>query len=112
MKKYIFIAALLGSAALTEAQQLQTSSFYEMQGILFNPSVAGVFQDADTKGIAGITYRNQWSGIAGSPQTFTAFGSFNLPKQKFGVSAMAYNDETGPTSRIGLQLAFAKHIIF
>jgi type IX secretion system PorP/SprF family membrane protein len=112
MKKYIFIAALLASAAITQAQQLQTSSFYEQQGILFNPSVAGVFQDPDTKGIAGVTYRNQWSGIAGSPQTFTAFGSFNIPTKKFGISAMAYSDETGPTSRVGLQLAFAKHIIF
>jgi type IX secretion system PorP/SprF family membrane protein len=112
MKKYFLVAALLGSAAAGIAQQLQSSSMYDMQGILHNPSLAGIQQDETIKGIAGASYRNQWSGISGSPQTVTVFGSFELPEQKIGIGGYIYNDQTGPTSRTGIQLSLAKHIRF
>jgi len=110
MKKYILIAAFIGSAAATKAQQLQSSSLYDMQAVLYNASVAGVQQDPEVKGIAGATYRTQWSGISGAPRTITVFGSFALPKQKIGIGGYIYNDKTGPTSRTGLELSLAKHI--
>jgi type IX secretion system PorP/SprF family membrane protein len=112
MKKYIIIVALFCSATIAKTQQLQSSSFYEMQGLIHNPSTAGIIQNEDSKAVVGIVYRNQWSGISGSPTTITAFGSFSLPKQKIGISAYAYNDKTGPTSRTGIDLGFAKHITF
>lgn len=105
MKKYIVLLLSLGSAAYASAQQLQTSSLYDMQGVFHNPSTAGVRGN-----MAGVSYRTQWSGISGAPQTATAFGSFNLPDLKIGLGGYIYNDKTGPTSRTGLQLAFAKHI--
>ncbi len=111
MKKYILVVIYLCAVTIAEGQQLQSSSFYDMQGILYNPSMAGVFQDADKKGIAGATYRSQWNGISGSPETITAFGSFNLDKQKMGIGGYVYNDKTGPTSRTGVELALAKHIV-
>jgi type IX secretion system PorP/SprF family membrane protein len=112
MKKYIFIASILCSTNFAMAQQLQSSSFQEMQGLIHNPSTAGIMQNDNTKAVAGIVYRSQWTGISGSPTTVTAFGSFKLPKQKIGIGAYAYNDKTGPTSRTGINLAFAKHINF
>lgn len=105
--KYTFIAILCLSAAVTaRSQQLQTSSFYDMQGVLHNPSTAGVYAD----NFIGASYRTQWSGISGNPKTATVFGSFDFPKQKMGLGAYGYNDRTGPTSRTGLQVAIAKHI--
>ncbi len=83
-----------------------------MHGILHNPSMAGIIQQEGTNAIVGASYRTQWSGISGAPQTVTAFGTFNLPKQKFGIGGYAYNDKTGPTSKTGLDLSFAKHIVF
>jgi type IX secretion system PorP/SprF family membrane protein len=112
MKKYIFTAVLLTSAVTTYAQQLQTSSMYDMQGLLHNPSLAGVQQDDNIKAVIGTSYRQQWSGISGAPQTVTVFGSFQLPKQKIGIGGYMYNDQTGPTSRTGIQLSLAKHIVF
>lgn len=112
MKKLIIAAALISSAAATKAQQLQSSSFYDMQAVLQNPGLAGVHQQEDIKGVIGVTYRQQWSNISGAPKTMTAFGSFELPKHKAGVGAYIYNDKTGPTSRTGLALQFAKHIRF
>lgn len=101
------IAILLTTAALNAgAQQLQTSSMYDMQGVIHNPSTAGVYM----KGMVGATYRSQWSGISGSPKTATVFGSFELPEQGIGVGGYLYNDKTGPTSRTGVAFQFAKHI--
>lgn len=105
MRKYIVCALFLGSIVPAMGQQLQTSSMYDLQGVFHNPSTAGV-----RNSMAGVSYRTQWSGISGSPRTATAFGSFNVPSLKIGIGGYAYNDKTGPTSRTGLQLAFAKHI--
>jgi type IX secretion system PorP/SprF family membrane protein len=106
MKKYIIFLFLLIAFTVAEAQQLQTSSLYDMQGVLHNPSMAGVQQ----RGMVGFTYRDQWTGVSGNPKTATLFGSFELPDAKIGLGGYLYNDKTGPTSRTGLQLAFAKHI--
>jgi type IX secretion system PorP/SprF family membrane protein len=106
MKHYIIISLFLLAGTATHCQQLQTSSFYDMQGVLHNPSTAGV----QTENMIGATYRTQWSGISGNPKTATVFGTFELPKQNMGVGAYLYNDRTGPTSRTGIQVSIAKHI--
>jgi type IX secretion system PorP/SprF family membrane protein len=105
MKRYIII--LLGAICVKQAgaQQLQTSSMYDLQGVFHNPSTAGV-----QNSMVGASYRTQWSGISGSPKTATVFGSFALPDLKIGLGGYLYSDKTGPTSRTGIQLAFAKHI--
>ena len=106
MKRYILSVILLGAAFAVKAQQLQTSSMYDLQGVIHNPSTAGVYM----KGMVGATYRSQWSGLSGSPKTATVFGSFELHEQKIGLGGYIYNDKTGPTSRTGIALQFAKHI--
>jgi type IX secretion system PorP/SprF family membrane protein len=105
--KYILTAFLAAAIASGNAQQLQTSSLNDIQGILQNPAMAGVQQT----NFIGASYRTQWSGIAGSPQTATVFGSFDLAKQKAGIGGYIYNDKTGPTSRTGVELSLAKHIV-
>ncbi|MEO7308811.1 MAG: PorP/SprF family type IX secretion system membrane protein [Chitinophagaceae bacterium] len=108
MKRYLLALAATTIIGGAQAQQLQNSSMSDLQGTFFNPSMAGVEKD----NFIGFSYRTQWSGISGSPKTATAFGSFKLPSIKMGISGYIYNDKTGPTSRTGLQLGFAKHIIF
>lgn len=105
MKQLILILVFAGSVSAISAQQLQTSSFYDMQGVLHNPSMAG-----SNGSMVGATYRSQWSGISGSPKTATVFGSFDMPKHDIGIGGYLYNDKTGPTSRTGVQVSFAKHI--
>lgn len=101
----IFLIACLVAVAPAFGQQLHTSSFYDMQGVIHNPSTAG------TQGsFIGATYRSQWSSIQGGPQTATLFGSYDLPSLKIGLGGYIYNDKTGPTSRTGIQMAFAKHV--
>lgn len=106
MKKHIFLCLVVIWGINADAQQLQSTSFYEVQSLLHNPSVAGV----QNNGMIGATYRTQWSGIDGSPVTVNVFGSFALPKQNIGIGGSLYADKTGPTSRKGLNLYLAKHI--
>ncbi len=106
MKYKLLIAFFAGIASVSNAQQLQTSSMYDLQGMIHNPSVAGTHENSSI----GLSYRSQWSGISGSPKTATLFGSFDVPKFGMGVGAVVYNDKTGPTSRTGISLMLAKHI--
>lgn len=107
MRHYIILFVLaIGFSITATSQQLQTSSLYDMQGVLLNPSTAG----ANGYGMVGVTYRTQWSSISGAPKTATVFGSFDLPEHKIGLGGYIYNDKTGPTSRTGIQLSFAKYI--
>src|SRR5690242_11306665 len=105
MRKQLFTLLFLGCAGAVSAQQLQVSSLYDLQGVFHNPSTAGV-----GKSMIGASYRTQWSSISGAPKTATVFGSFDMPSLKIGIGGYIFNDQTGPTSRTGVQLAFAKHI--
>lgn len=106
MKQYIFILLFSLAATSVSAQQLATSSMYDLQGTFNNPSVAGV----QKHGVIGASYRTMWSGIDGGPQTATIFGSAYIPSVKLGIGGYIYSDVTGPTKRIGLQMAYAYHI--
>jgi type IX secretion system PorP/SprF family membrane protein len=104
-KNKIFILLLLvGSTGW--AQQLQTSSMYELQGSIHNPAMAGL----TSAGFMGLSYRTQWKGINGNPKTATIFANKELAKQALGVGGYIYNDNTGPIKRTGLNLSVAKHI--
>ncbi len=107
MKSKILLIVFSGLALIAKAQQLQTSSMYDMQGFLHNPSTVGV-QETN---LIGMSYKSQWSGISGAPKTATVFGSFALPQQKMGIGGYLYKDKTGLTSRTGVNLALAKHVV-
>ena len=106
MKRLLLVGINLMVFIVSNSQQLQTSSLYEMQSLLHNPGTAGLFQD----NMIGASYRSQWSGISGSPRTAMVFGSYNLKKENAGISGYLFTDQTGPTSRTGLSASFAKHL--
>src|SRR5688572_2935172 len=106
MLRYIFSLVLTSFAFAGFGQQLFTSSLYDMQGTFNNPSVAG----SGKHGMIGATYRSMWDGISGGPRTATIFGSAYIEKAKLGLGGYLYSDVTGPTKRIGLQMAYAYHI--
>jgi type IX secretion system PorP/SprF family membrane protein len=106
MKKYYIAIAIFITTLHASAQQIQLSSFYDLQGLLHNPAMAGALN----KNIVAVAYRSQWSGINGGPKTATVFGSVALPKFGAGVGGYIFNDATGPISRRGVAADFAKHI--
>lgn len=107
MKKITLITLLIASINCLQAQQLHFTSQYLQHNAMYNPGAAGIAN----KDMIGLSFRSMWSSFPGNPRTYMVFGDGNLASLKAGIGAYAYRDETGPTSRTGLQLAFSKHII-
>jgi type IX secretion system PorP/SprF family membrane protein len=107
MRKIILVLSFVVISSALFAQQLHFMSQYLQHNSMLNPAAAGM----SDKTMVGISYRNQWSSFPGNPKTFMVYGDVNLEKLKAGIGAYIYRDETGPTSRTGLQLAYSYHII-
>lgn len=106
MKKFHLLTLFVACSVASQAQQLSVSSFYEMNPTLYNASTAG----SNHYGSIGGTFRTQWDGMPGGPQTGIVFGNTYLSKSHLGVGAYLYSDVTGPTKRIGGDVQVAYHI--
>ncbi len=106
MKRLNIFLFVIATAVGAQAQQVMTSSLYDMHGNLFNPATAGASQHT----VIGASYRTMWDGIDGGPQTTILFGSGYLKNAKVGLGGYFYNDVTGPTKRTGVQAAISYHI--
>lgn len=106
MKK-IFIIGLLSCIAAIEtlhAQQIHQLTQYMLNDFAYNPAVAG----SSDKFITKLGFRKQWTGIDGAPTTVYASINGNLSQKKtVGIGGILFSDATGPTRRLGLQLAYA-----
>lgn len=105
MKNIFFFLALIASLA-ANAQQLNTTSFYELYPVLHNPAATGSRQQA----FVGASFKKQWNGMPGSPQTGVVYGQTFLAPARLGLGGYLYHDVTGPTSRTGLQMSYAYHV--
>lgn len=88
------------------SQQLHFTSQYLQHNSMYNPAAAGIAN----KDMIGISYRNQWASFPGNPRTYMVYGDFSLNKMNAGIGTYLYRDETGPTSRTGIQLAYSYHV--
>jgi type IX secretion system PorP/SprF family membrane protein len=107
MRKFILAIFLCFSMMVVKSQQLHFMSQYLQHNAMLNSAAAGIAN----KNMIGVSYRNQWSSFPGNPKTFMVYGDISLPKQKAGIGGYVYRDETGPTSRTGMQLAYSYHIV-
>lgn len=119
MKKVIavgFLLALFGMSAY--AQQRAQYSQYMVNQYVLNPAVTGTYDYAHL--VAG--YRNQWVGAFGgdAPITYyisghTSIGRGSKKPHPFlnkhsgyhSAGGMVYQDQTGPTSRMGLMGSYS-----
>ncbi len=106
MRKIYLLITLILVINSAFSQQLHFTSQYLQHNSMYNPAAAGM---AD-QGMVGVSYRSQWSSFPGNPRTYMLYGDFSLRKLKAGIGAYIYRDETGPTSRTGIQLAYSYHI--
>lgn len=106
MKYFLSIFLLLTASFYSTAQQLNTSSFFQLYPVLHNPASAG----SNGHSAIGGSFKKQWTGMPGSPQTGLVYGQTYLKKARIGLGGYLYNDVTGATSRNGLQMAYAYHI--
>lgn len=106
MKRIQLFSILLLAAIGVQAQQLTASSFYDMHGVLHNPATAGANKYASIGG----SFRSQWGGMPGGPQTGLIFGNTYIPKSKLGLGAYIFNDKTGPLTYNGVVASAAYHV--
>ncbi|MFD2730354.1 PorP/SprF family type IX secretion system membrane protein [Pedobacter alpinus] len=91
IKKIVKIAILLLFATNTQAQDHIFSQFYNAP-IYLNPALTGQF-DATFR--MNMTYRNQWSSIAGELSYITASADLKLPNGAGGVGIIANSSSEG-----------------
>ena len=106
MRKLYLLLLMLAASAIGYSQQLHFMSQYLQHNAMYNPAAAGITEQSKV----GLAYRNMWSSFPGNPRTYMVFGDFALNKLNAGLSTYIYRDETGPTSRTGLQLGYSYHV--
>ena len=106
MRKLLLLLSLITVITIAKAQQLHFTSQYLQHNAMYNPAAAGI----SNRNMIGVSYRSMWSSFPGNPRTFMVYGDAELKKLHAGIGAYIYRDETGPTSRTGLQLAYSYHI--
>jgi type IX secretion system PorP/SprF family membrane protein len=107
MRKLLLLVLFCNVLYFGYSQQLHFMSQYLQHNSMLNPGAAGIAN----QNMVGVSYRSQWSSFPGNPRTYMVYGDANLEKFKAGLGGYVYRDETGPTSRTGVQLAFSKHIV-
>jgi type IX secretion system PorP/SprF family membrane protein len=106
MRKIVLLALIVFGASAIQAQQIHFMSQLLQHNTMYNPAAAGM----SAKNRVGVAYRSMWASFPGNPKTTMLYGDFELKKFNSGIATYLYRDETGPTSRTGVQLAYAYHI--
>lgn len=106
MRKILLAITFLALVSAASAQQLHFMSQYLQHNPMYNPAAAGFSE----KNMLGVSYRSMWSSFPGNPTTSMVYGDFELKKMTSGISTYLYRDQTGPTSRTGVQLGYSYHI--
>jgi len=99
----IFCSLIFLFSVKVNAQQLANSSHFSETRAIWNPAFTAVGNDMIFDGF----FRTQWLGFKGAP--ITGFASFQYPLLKYNMSAGAlfHFDQTGPVSKVGIQLNYA-----
>jgi type IX secretion system PorP/SprF family membrane protein len=106
MRKILLAITFMALVSAASAQQLHFMSQYLQHNPMYNPAAAGFSE----KNMLGVSYRSMWSSFPGNPTTSMIYGDFELKKMTSGISTYLYRDQTGPTSRTGVQLGYSYHI--
>lgn len=101
----LFLIGLIAQSFTAMAQQTRLSSLYKENRFLINPSNAGYGE-----GLMGyINYRNQWTGVTGSPTT--GLLSLHTPLGKnTNVGTNLVYDKTNFVTTVNAKLAYAHDI--
>ena len=89
-----------------QGQQLPQFSQYMFNGLHINPGYAGY------KGQPYIqsTYRSQWAGFPGAPETLTVTADFSANEGRMGFGASVLTDQMGPSRTTSALATYAYRI--
>ncbi len=105
------IIIILGVAVVSTqkaiAQQTPQLTQFNFNPMIYNPAYTGYEKDAALM----LTYRNQWAGVEGAPQTVFLSGMTRMNNTRHRVGATAFNDRFGVTSTSGVNLSYAYKLL-
>lgn len=104
----LYIFAFFVFSLKCYGQQYPLFSHYTLNSYAFNPAIAGTQEKLILNG----TYRTQWVGLTGHPETSILSGHVKLKKLPIGIGGMVYRDKAGKIGRIGASasLSFVQRI--
>ncbi len=102
MKRILILAGVILFGNLSKAQQLPQITQYMINDYAINPAIAGMQDFYQVKS----TIRNQWTGVTDAPRT-TILSIYGGKGEHVGLGGLVFNDQTGPTSRIGVSASYA-----
>lgn len=108
MKKIIAVFICVISVICCFAQQDAQYSQYMFNQLALNPAFAG----SRDRIASTLLYRNQWTGIEGSPKTASLSVQMPLQKKRIGVGAEIISDHLGPKNTNAILLSYAYRIPF
>jgi type IX secretion system PorP/SprF family membrane protein len=105
MKKIIALFFTIGFGTVVHAQQLPQLTQYMINNYAINPAIAGMhdYYQVNT------TIRNQMVGINDAPRT-TILSIYGKKNDHVGLGGVVYNDQAGPTSRLGGNMSYTYHL--
>jgi type IX secretion system PorP/SprF family membrane protein len=105
MKKILITLSITFMITEFFAQQIPITSQYMFNDYFINPGAAG---SLDYTPIT-LSTRSQWSKFEGAPKT-QFLGGHTKIRKKMGIGGYIFQDQTGPVSEQGVQLAYAYHL--
>ncbi|MCZ8022616.1 MAG: PorP/SprF family type IX secretion system membrane protein [Cyclobacteriaceae bacterium] len=102
MKKIILLLLTL-THFICFAQQDPLYTQYINNPFIVNAAVAGLHNDFT----GNISYRSQWQGFDGAPETWLFSGSFSLKPDKMGAGLNVMRDRIGTSNTTDVQAAFS-----
>lgn len=103
MKKAILLSVLIIFAKLVNAQQDAQYSQYMFNGIYINPAYAGYKEQLNLHSF----YRNQWTGIKGSPKSMSLAVDAIANDGNVGLALQIASDKLGAQSSISAYANYA-----
>lgn len=105
MKRLTLLLLILGSFS-AQAQQDPLYAQYMNTPMLINPAYAGFTHDLN----GSVSYRKQWAGFDGSPETMNASGHIALNNNRMGAGIMLMRDKIGSDRTTEAQLTYGYHL--
>ncbi len=99
----LLLVLLVGADAFAQQDPQYTQYMYNMNVV--NPAYAGTKENLSF----GLLYRQQWRGLDGAPETFTAFGH-SAVGNRVGLGLSVIADQLGPVKEQNVYADFAYKI--
>ncbi len=102
IRTYIFILVVILGFQQLHGQQLPSTTQYLFNPYSLSPTLAGYTGYSEVF----LNYRNNWTGIPGSPRTFSANGFGNIYKDKMWLGGEVMSDKTDILSVFKANLSY------